>query len=78
MNKYKLVDYRPNGWFITYKSGRTNPDSYQPLYTIHYADDKYLAYDNTKSFVIEDKSELEKYVDECLKYLKEKYPNGKD
>ena len=75
--KYKLVDYRSNGWFITYKNGRVNVRDYQPLYNIAFINGEYKVEDNTKHYVIEDKKELEAYVQECLKYLKEKYPKGK-
>jgi hypothetical protein len=76
--KYKLVDYRSNGWFITYKNGRVNVRDYQPLYNIAFINGEYKVEDNTKHYVIDDKKELEAYVQECLKYLKEKYPKGKD
>ena len=78
MSKYKLVDYKSNGWFITYKNARINQESYQPLYTIHYYNGQYQTYDNTNLFVVGDKKELETYLNKCLKYLKEKYPSGKD
>ena len=75
--KYKLVDYRVNGWFITYKDGRTTVEDYQPLYTISFMNGGYKVTDNTKTYIIDDKKELESYVQDCLKYLKEKYPKGK-
>lgn len=78
MGKYKIVDYRPNGWFITYKNAKTNPENYQPLYNINFYNGKYSAYDNTNFYFVEDRKELEEYLEKCLKYLKEKYPSGKD
>lgn len=76
--KYKLVDYRSNGWFITYKNGRVNIRDYQPLYNIWFNNGNYHIQDNSVSYIIDDKKELEDYAQKCLQYLKEKYPNGKE
>ena len=78
MSEYKLVDYKPNAWFITFKNGCINIRDYQPIYNIAYMDGKYMIKDNTKHYQIGNKNELEKYAQDCLNYLKEKYPNGKN